>query len=288
MVDSNRSAASPLGVALLQKRTKPLVRVLSSHQLIEIQPLDHVELRREVFASGQLERTLGEPKRGSAVPCDSTQPLLGLTFELTIGEYSVDQAQLKGGLGIDRVAREKHFQAPSWCDLPGQLVGGDGRKHTQRDFRLAESRFLGDQDEVAGQRELAPSAQCRTSYQSDTHQLQPIQDPEAFVENSKHRLDFVAHVILHAGTGGKGLLSGRCNDQQRTVGAHFRETLTQLLEHGNVEDVERRIIQRDAIRGVGLVEKNLRHDDGSYRAQSVVRSDRPRMRCERLAQSRAA
>jgi hypothetical protein len=68
------------------------------------------------------------------------------------------------------------------------------------------------------------------------------------VEVGEHRRDAVAEVILHAGAGRECRIAGGVDDQRVAIVGDAPEGVAQLGEHGDVEDVQRRIVQRDAVR----------------------------------------
>ena len=61
-------------------------------------------------------------------------------------------------------------------------------------------------------------------------------------------------MVLHAGARRKCLLPLRVDDQRVTVGTHADQRVAQLLEHGDVEDVQRRVGQGEAV-GVFLFDE---------------------------------
>ena len=163
------------------------------------------------------------------------------------GEDGVDKAEALRGLGVDRFAGEQELEAFARRELARELVRRDGREDAEVDLRLAEGRAVRGQDEVAGHRQLAAAAEGRAAHEGDGDELELREHAEAVVKDGEHRHDAVAEVILHARAGGEGLAAGCVDDQGMAVARDAPDRVAQLLEHGDVEDVQRRIAERDPV-----------------------------------------
>jgi hypothetical protein len=88
---------------------------------------------------------------------------------------------------------------------------------------------------------------ARSEARTKSHDVELVDQPEAIMEVAQHRHDTIADVILHAGAGGKRLVIFRVDDQHMPARRYAGESLAQLLQHRDVEDIERRIGERDAV-----------------------------------------
>src|SRR6266849_7351870 len=246
--------SAPKRLPLLDERLQPLGGVLRLHQFFEIQALDGGQALVEVGVLRQSERALCKSERRSALFVQPLQPLLGAPIELRRREDRVCNSA-----PVDHFAGQKKFETFSRRHLTRELIGSYRRKDAEVDFGLTESGAIGRENEIARQRELAAAAERRALHQRDRDDVELRQNPEAFVKSLQHRDDTIADVVLHARACGERFLARRADDEAVAVALNFAERAAQLLQNRDVEDVQRRIVERDAIGVRVLGEFDFRH-----------------------------
>ena len=162
-------------------------------------------------------------------------------------EFIVREDRVRDETRIDRIAGEHRLESDPRRNLPRHLIRRDGRKHAERDLRQCEARAIGSEDEVTRHRELAAAAERGSAHEGDGDEIETCKRAEAVVKIREHRDDAVAEVVLHARAGGEGLVAGGVNDERVTIVRNAAERVAQLGEHRDVENVQRRIVERDAI-----------------------------------------
>ena len=141
----SRKALMPsLGVLGLERGREGL--------LLGLDALVEVALVRDLLdLLDRQRRLLGEPARPAPARCRSSS---------WSGTHAVDQAELVGLLGADRVADEVHLQRLVLAHQPRQPLGAaEAGDDPELDLGLAEHGRLGGDAHVAGHRQLAAAAE---------------------------------------------------------------------------------------------------------------------------------
>ena len=146
----------PLRRALAEEGADALLGVLGGERggealLLGLDALVEVALVRDLLDLLDRERRLaGELARPGERGVE----------QLVVGDHAVDQAELVGLVGGDRVADQVHLQRLGLADQPRQALGAaEAGDDPEVDLGLAEGGRLGGDAHVAGHRQLAAAAE---------------------------------------------------------------------------------------------------------------------------------
>jgi hypothetical protein len=170
------AAASPgsgeLGATrtVLQERGHAHPGVLGPEGVHEA-PLLQVEAVREGQFEATVHGALGQCQRPPRPGGQGRRPLQGRLGGVTLHD-DVDESDALGLLGVDDPSREHQVLGPGRPDQSGEPLGAAAaRDDPEQDLRLGEPGSAGRDAEVAGEGELAPTAEGHSVHGGDRRTL---------------------------------------------------------------------------------------------------------------------
>ncbi len=186
------------------------------------------------------------------------------------GQTSFTIPQASAFCARDHLAAEDQLLGPAGPDQPGEVLGAaEARDDPQGHFGKSELGVLGGVDEVAGQRQFQPAAQCVTVDRCDhrlghlldeQHDALPLErEPVPF--EGGHGGHF-----LDVGPGDKGLLPGPGDDDHLRRGV-LLDLVQGALQLGQSTSLFRALrLRRTVDRDAGDAVVNLAEDDFSAKS----------------------
>src|SRR5690349_1512001 len=139
---SNFSSVPPNSLTLLQKSPHTLIRVLSLHQLVQVNIFLLAQRVLERTSASEVQRLSRERQRRPRKLPQLRQHLQQFRFKMSAGHHVVAQTQSPRLHRIDDLARQNQLARPFFADHTRQKHCRDRRKYAQLYLRLPETRAV--------------------------------------------------------------------------------------------------------------------------------------------------
>jgi len=122
---------------------------------------------------------------------------------------------------------------------------GDRRKAAQLNLRLAELRRLRRYDEIAKRGKFHAAAKAVAVNHGDFHAIRVRKTAEYSMNRGQHFPDAPGDMVGYVSAGGKRLGPRALKHQEIALGQNALQRRIQRPHHWNIENIQRRTIQRD-------------------------------------------
>lgn len=235
---------SPNRLAPFQESIQTFVGILRLHELTEIELLYDSDTLVHAHVEAAIHRALCQFQYRSAQRSKFADEFVSL-FAKTLGSNDlVDEANRPGLGGIDDLARQEQFQRPVPANEVWKKDRGHRGKDSDLDFRLTESGTVGGDYHIAVNGQLAATAQGHSIDERQAGDGERIEKTEHAVKLRNHFPHLVRRVVFDGDPSRKGFPLVVDDEQfQVSLGVRARKRAMNLLDHGDVHDVQRWLVQ---------------------------------------------